>query len=124
MAKQLDVIEISKILTESDSDTTVAVGVDSIIDGNICIYNRSVIIRFSGKRACTIFTEDIEEPYIDEIHRELKEIMLLLDLYTVLYKDIGDRGIVLSTDIHEKWFNRFKFQGRTKRLKIEGCYDH
>lgn len=124
MAKDLILSDVINVLSNADNFTTVAIGVDSVIINGICVYNLSIIIRFSGDRACTIFTKDIEDSELDPVFIENKEVILLLELYNELRTSVGERKITLSTGIHEKWFNRYKFQGRTKRLKIEGCYDH
>ena len=124
MAKELIVDDLIKFLSNVSASSTVDIGVDSIDTGEYINYNLSVIIRFDGDMACTIFSKDIQEQRKDSNYREARELFLLTELYLSLYEHIKSRNANLSLDINNDWFDRDKFENRVKTLKIRGLNDN
>lgn len=116
MAHELDIKHIATTISSGD---TVSIGVDSIIIDNTVIYNLSVIIRVSGNKVSLIWTKDITDDNTDDLYRDMYELNLLSSLYKDLHYCIKDYSVSFSVKIHKNWFNRYKYEQRNNKLKID-----
>ena len=116
MAHELDIEHIASRVSSGD---TVSIGVDSILRDDKIVYNLSVVVRVQKNKVALIWTTDIEDDITDDLYRDMYELNLLSSLYRDLYYCIKDNDISFSVKIHKKWFNRFKYEPRNNRLKID-----
>ena len=116
MAHDLVLDHIASKVSAGDS---VSIGVDSIVVGDKVIYNLSVVVRVQKTRVSLIWTKDIEDDNTDDLYRDMYELNLLSSLYRDLYYCIKDNDVSFSVKIHKKWFNRFKYETRNTKLKID-----
>jgi hypothetical protein len=116
MAHDLNLNHIAEKISVGD---TLSIGVDSVKNGNVIVYNLSVVLRVNGNKAALIWTKDIEDTNLDDLYRDINELNLLTSLYKELYDTIKNNEIKLSVKIHKNWFNRFKYEQRNYKLKIE-----
>jgi hypothetical protein len=116
MAHELDIEHIASKVSAGD---LVSIGVDSISDGDKIVYNLSVVVRVQKDRVSLIWTKDIEDDITDDLYRDMYELNLLSSLYKDLYYCIKQNEVSFSVKIHKHWFNRFKYESRNTKLKID-----
>jgi hypothetical protein len=116
MAHELDIEHIASRISDGDS---ISLGVDSIIVDNKVVYNLSVVVRVQKTKVALIWTKDIEDDITDELYRDMYELNLLSSLYKNLYYCIKQNDVSFSVKIHKNWFNRFKYEPRNTKLKID-----
>lgn len=115
MAHDLDINHICSKVSDGD---TVSIGVDSVKIEDKIVYNLSVVIRVQGSKASLIWTKDIEDNITDDLYRDMYELNLMSSLYKDLYACIKTNEINFSVKIHKHWFNRYKYEIRTNKLKV------
>lgn len=116
MAHELDIDHIASKVSSCD---TVSIGVDSIVVDDKTVYNLSVVVRIYPNKVSLIWTKDIEDDITDDSYRDMYELNLLTSLYKDLYPYIKDNDVSFSVNIHKHWFNRFKYEPRNNRIKID-----
>jgi hypothetical protein len=116
MAHELNIEHIASKVSPND---VISIGVDSIRVDNKVIYNLSVVLSIEGKKASLIWTKDIEDDIVDDLYRDMNELNLLSSLYKDLYQYIKNNKVDFSIKIHKEWFNRYKYEQRETKLKID-----